>query len=57
MFELVATRLFQGFLSGIGLATLFYLYPILKHILNDKYRKTFEISEYGKEPFKIETIK
>ena len=57
MFELVATRLFQGFLSGIGLATLFYLYPIMKHILNDKYRKTFEISEYGKELFKIETIK
>ena len=25
--------------------------------IRDRYRKTFEISEYGKELFKIETIK
>ena len=57
MFEFVTTRLMQGFLSGIGLATLFYFYPIMKHLLNDKYRRKFQISEFGKELFKIETIK
>ena len=57
MFELVSERIAQGFLSGIGLGALFYLYPVLKHILNDKYRKSFKISEFGEELFKIETIK
>ena len=57
MFEFATTRLLQGFLSGIGLSTIFYMYPVMKHILNDKYRKEFEIAEYGKELFKIETIK
>ena len=57
MFEFVTTRLLQGFLSGIGLATLFYFYPIMKHLLNDKYRRKFQIAEFGKELFKIETIK
>ena len=57
MFEFVTTRLMQGFLSGIGLATLFYFYPIMKHLLNDKYRIKFQISEFGKELFIFETIK
>ena len=57
MFEFVTTRLLQGILSGIGLATLFYFYQIMKHLLNDKYRRKFQISEFGKELFKIETIK
>ena len=57
MFEFVTTRLLQGILSGIGLAKLFYFYPIMKHLLNDKYRRNFQISEFGKELFKIETIK
>tara|TARA_B100000886_G_scaffold247235_1_gene174032 strand:+ start:1221 stop:1481 length:261 start_codon:yes stop_codon:yes gene_type:complete len=57
MFEIVATRLIQGLLSGIGLAALFYMYPIMKHIFNDKYRKKFEIAEFGNELFKIETLK
>ena len=53
MFEFVTTRLLQGILSGIGLATLFYFYPIMKHILNDKYRRKFQIAEFGKELFSI----
>ena len=44
-------------MGGYFLMESMLLNKIMKHILNDKYRKTFEISEYGKELFKIETIK
>ena len=33
------------------------MYAVLKHIFNYKYRRTFKISEFGEELFKIETIK
>ena len=57
MLTIVSERIAQGFLSGIGVGALFYLYPVMKHIFNDKYRRTFKISEFGEELFKIETIK
>ena len=49
MLTIVSERIAQGFLSGIGVGALFYLYPVMKHIFNDKYRRTFKISEFGEE--------
>ena len=57
MYEFVTERVVQGLLSGIGLGTVFYLSPITRHIISNKYRKKFKIAEFGHELFKIETIK
>ena len=37
MLTIVVEKITQGFQLGIGVDTLFYLYPVMKHIFNDKY--------------------
>ncbi len=57
MIQIVIARSIQGILSGIGIGTIFFLYPILKHLASEKYRTKFRIQEYGKELFTYETLK
>ena len=47
----------QGILSGIGIGTIFFCYPIVKHLVSEKYRIKFKIEEFGKELFTYETLK
>ncbi len=57
MLEIVINRIIQGLLSAVGLGTVFYLLPVFRHIFSKKYRSRFEIEDYGKHLFQIETIK
>ena len=57
MLEIVINRIIQGLLSAVGLGTVFYLLPVFRHIFSKKYRSRFEIEDYGKNLFQIETIK
>ena len=57
MIQIVIARSIQGILSGIVIGTLFFCYPILKHLISEKYRIKFKIQEFGKELFTYETLK
>ncbi len=57
MIQIVIARSIQGLLSGIGIGTIFFLYPILKHLISEKYRSNFRIQEFEKELFTYETLK
>ena len=57
MIQVVISRTIQGVLSGIGIGTIFFCYPIFKHLVSDKYRTKFKIEEFGKELFTFETLK
>ena len=57
MIDVVLSRLVQGLLSGIGIGTLFYFYPIIRHMVSQKYRYKFRFNKGGIDAFKIETRK
>ena len=57
MVDVVLSRLVQGLLSGIGIGTLFYFYPIIRHMVSQKYRYKFRFNKGGIDAFKIETRK
>ena len=57
MIDAVLSRLVQGLLSGIGIGTIFYLYPIIKHMASQKYRYKFRFNKGGIDAFKKETRK
>ena len=57
MIQVVIARSIQGILSGIGIGTIFFCYPIVKHLVSEKYRIKFKIEEFGKELFTYETLK
>ncbi len=57
MIQVVIARSIQGILSGIGIGTIFFCYPIFKHLVSEKYRIKFKIEEFGKELFTYETLK
>ena len=48
MIQVVIARSIQGILSGIGIGTIFFCYPIVKHLVSDKYRSKFKIEEFVK---------
>ena len=55
MIDVVLSRLVQGLLSGIGIGTLFYFYPIIRHMVSQKYRYKFRFNKGGIDAFKKET--
>ena len=57
MIDVVLSRLVQGLLSGIGIGTVFYFYPIIRHMVSQKYRYKFRFEDDGKLRFRNETIK
>jgi len=57
MIDAVLSRLVQGLLSGIGIGTIFYFYPIIKHMASHKYRYKFRFNKGGIDAFKKETRK
>ena len=57
MIDVVLSRLVQGLLSGIGIGTLFYFYPIIRHMVSQKYRFKFRFNKGGIDAFKKETRK
>ena len=57
MIDAVLSRLVQGLLSGIGIGTIFYFYPIIKHMASQKYRYKFRFNKGGIDAFKKETSK
>jgi len=57
MIDTVLSRLVQGILSGIGIGTIFYFYPIIRHIISQKYRYKFRFNKGGIDDFKKETKK
>ena len=57
MIDVVLSRLVQGILSGIGIGTIFYFYPIIRHMISQKYRYKFRFIKGGKDDFKKETRK
>ena len=57
MIQVVIARSIQGILSGIGIGTIFFCYPVVKHLISEKYRIKFKIEEFGKELFTYETLK
>ena len=52
MIDVVLSRLVQGLLSGIGIGTLFYFYPIIRHMVSQKYRFKFRFNKGGIDAFK-----
>ena len=57
MIDEALSRLVQGLLSGIGIGTIFYFYPIIRHMVSQKYRYKFRFNKGGIDAFKIETRK
>ena len=57
MMQLVFERLLQGIFSAIGVGTLFYCYPVIKHIFSEQYRYKFKFEENSKLLFHLETIR
>ena len=57
MIDVVLSRLVQGLLSGIGIGTVFYFYPIIRHMVSQKYRYKFRFNKGGIDAFKKETRK
>jgi len=57
MIDVVLSRMVQGLLSGIGIGTIFYFYPIIRHMISQKYRYQFRFNKDGVESFKKETRK
>ena len=57
MIDVVLSRLVQGLLSGIGIGTIFYFYPIIRHMVSQKYRYKFRFNKGGIDAFKKETRK
>tara|TARA_B100001939_G_C16889893_1_gene594878 strand:- start:589 stop:849 length:261 start_codon:yes stop_codon:yes gene_type:complete len=57
MLDEVIVRLIQGVLSGIGLGTVFYFYPIIRHIIDSKYRVHYRFNNDENYAFKKETHK
>ena len=57
MIDVGLSRLVQGLLSGIGIGTIFYFYPIIRHMVSQKYRYKFRFNKGGIDAFKIETRK
>ena len=49
MIQVVIARSIQGILSGIGIGTIFFCYPIVKHLVSEKYRIKFKIEGYLEE--------
>ena len=52
MLEEALSRLIEGVLSGIGIGFIFYLYPVVRHTLSEKYRYKFRFEEDGKIKFR-----
>ena len=57
MIDVVLSRMIQGILSGIGIGTIFYFYPIIRDMISQKYRYQFRFNKGGMEAFKKETRK
>ena len=57
MLEEAVSRLIEGFLSGIGIGFIFYLFPVFRHTFSQKYRFKFRFNEDGNIEFRKETIK
>lgn len=57
MLDVVLSRIVQGLFSGIGIGTLFYFYPILRHMSSRNYRYKYRFNQDGKEKFNKETLK
>jgi len=57
MMQIVFERTIQGVYSAIGVGTLFYCYPVIRHIFSEDYRFRFKFEEDSTLLFQIETIK
>lgn len=57
MIDIVLDRFFAGFLSGVATGTLFYLFPVFRHIFSTNYRNQF-LGKYSYPGyFKYETFR
>ena len=56
MMQIVFERTIQGVYSAIGVGTLFYCYPVIRHIFSEDYRFRFKFEEDSRLLFQIETI-
>ena len=56
MLEEAVSRLIEGFLSGIGIGFIFYLFPVFRHTFSQKYRFKFRFNEDGNIEFRKERL-
>ena len=57
MIDIVLDRFFAGLLTGVTLGTLFYLFPVFRHIFSHSYRNYIRDKYADPENFKYETIR
>ena len=57
MIDVVLSRLVQGLLSGIGIGTLFYFDPIIRHMVSQKYRFKYRFNKGGQNTNTIKTYR
>ncbi len=52
MIDIVLDRIFAGLLTGVTIGTLFYLFPVFRHIFSHNYRNNirdkYKIYSYKK---------
>ena len=57
MIDIVLDRFFAGILTGVSIGTLFYLFPVIRHIFSSSYRNYIKDKYSDPENFKNETIR
>ena len=57
MIDIVLDRFFAGLLTGVTIGTLFYLFPVFRHIFSHNYRNYISDKYSDPENFKYETIR